>query len=90
MQGLQIFDENGNAILDLSDRITTFLTKLHVPKGGRTVTYHNDLLLSNEFFYVFSPLILSASTRVSVTQTGNQISFNIKGNSDLDILVGVF
>lgn len=89
--GLQIFDENGQEILALTDRITTFLTKLKIPKGGGSVSYQNDLFLNNEFFYIFSPLILYATTEVKVTKTSNRIQIDVKRNAkDLEVLIGIF
>ncbi|WP_040013919.1 hypothetical protein [Dialister micraerophilus] len=53
-QGLQVFDENGNCVLDVTDRVTKILGELEIPKTDGFIK--NKALLDGDFWFFFSEI----------------------------------
>lgn len=54
-QGLQVFDENGNCILDITDRITKYCGSVEV--NGTSGSLTNEILREGELWYVFKDIV---------------------------------
>lgn len=53
-QGLQVFDENGNCVLDITDRITKYCGSFKV--NGTSGSLTNEILREGELWYVFKDI----------------------------------
>lgn len=91
-QGLQVWDEQGRIILDTNHRITTFLGQLSTQKSDDNLTFRHPLLLNNGYFFIITPLVLSAVTRITVNKSTDTLTFAIaKSNAPrLEILIGIY
>lgn len=53
-QGLQVFDESGNCVLDITDRITKYCGSFKV--NGTSGSLTNEILREGELWYVFKDI----------------------------------
>lgn len=93
-QGLQVWDENGNQQLDVSDKVTTILTVLSTSAVDVVLNYSNDLFLTNDYFYLITPTavaIKNTAFSADVSVSGDTLTINITGNDKpRTIYVGVY
>ena len=54
-QGLQVFDENGNCVLDITDRITKYCGSVKV--NGTSGSLTNEMLREGDLWYVFKDIV---------------------------------
>ncbi len=54
-QGLQVFDEQGNCTLDITDRITKYCGSVEV--NGTSGSLTNEILREGELWYVFKDIV---------------------------------
>ncbi|CAL1777618.1 hypothetical protein BRC2024_KCUCJSVR_CDS_0153 [Acinetobacter phage vB_AbaM_KissB] len=90
-QGLQVFDENGNVTVDLTDRLTKVLGLFRTGKtnGSRTV----GTFPSSDFWYTCVPLLNDNMKAVgpTVSYSNGVISWNWDGvNNDPNNTVIIF
>lgn len=55
-QGLQVFDEQGNCTLDITDRITKYCGSVKVDGTSGSLT--NEILREGELWYVFKDIVM--------------------------------
>lgn len=63
MQGLQVFDEDGDAVLDVTDRVTKILGEIIIPKemeSGTGTIEVPDLVKGTPFFFCVGNEVLKS------------------------------
>lgn len=61
-QGLQVFDENGNVVVDTSERITKYLGSFTVPTNADSGTITNSEIGDGDLWYTIRVDNVDAST----------------------------
>lgn len=102
-QGLQVFDENGNVVVDITDRLTKVLGTASIRPTTTAGTITNALINSNTtLWYVIANVEYSASTTSInadlelpvLTQTNGGVHWEYVNNSNykagIDIIYGVY
>ena len=69
-QGLQVFDENGNVVVDTSERITKYLGSFTVPTDADSGTVANSEIGDGDLWYA---MVIDSSTPGSVPTGGDVI-----------------
>lgn len=69
-QGLQVFDENGNTMVDTSERITKYLGSFTVPTDADSGTVANSEIGDGDLWYA---MVIDSSTPSSVPAGGDVI-----------------
>lgn len=97
MQGLQVWDENGNILVDASKRLSVILFKFALTGTAQTFNMSSDLFLTNTAFYIaplVHPYVYEKEPVITLTQSGQSctiVTRNIKTETTApEILVGVF
>lgn len=95
MQGLQVFDEYGNLIVDNTSRLTLYLGELTLKKGSNdTATITDSRFANGKPFYV----CVTVSTRgsVAVSFSGNTMTARLvdglssSNNYSVSFVYGVY
>ena len=83
-QGLQVFDENGNCIVDITERITKYLGTFTVPTNADSGTVANSEIGDGDLWYVIEIDALSNG----VVGSGDNVVFSYpvitKGDGQLN------
>lgn len=69
-QGLQVFDENGNVVVDITERITKYLGSFTVPTDADSGTITNSEIGDGDLWYA---MVIDSSTPSSVPTGGDVI-----------------
>ena len=69
-QGLQVFDEDGNVVVDITERITKYLGSFTVPTDADSGTVANSEIGDGDLWYA---MVIDSSTPSSVPTGGNVI-----------------
>lgn len=80
MQGLQVWDENGNIQIDTSTSTCTLLEVHRNISKNTTININNPALSKGRFFYMITP-INSYKQSIEVTKTGSSTVL-IKTNNE--------
>lgn len=95
MQGLQVWDELGNLIVDTSTRLTLYLGSIKLQKGvNETVTITDSGFSKGKPFYVCTTITSKGS--VAVSFNGNTMSCKLidglytGNNYSVTIIYGVY
>ena len=102
-QGLQVFDENGNVVVDITDRLTKVLGTASIRPTTTAGTITNALIVdSNKMWYAITSVNFNQSWTVMdadiempvLTQINGGISWEYVKNSrykaGIDIIYGVY
>lgn len=89
-QGLQVWDENGNIVLDTNTNTVKFLGKF--PYKSTPVTLTHPLLGTERVFSLFWPLFHDVSDPyLRVVHSGSTVTvYNTRSNYNRTIYVGVY
>ena len=74
-QGLQVFDENGNVVVDITERITKYLGSFTVPTDADSGTVANSEIGDGDLWYA---MVIDSSTPSSVP-TGGDVIYSYPG-----------
>ena len=101
-QGLQVFDESGNCVLDITDRITKYCGSFKV--NGTSGSLTNEVLREGELWYVFKDIAEPKGSKPAISnivyvgpvieKRGNRLTWTYSNPSDQclhgTILYGVY
>ncbi|MDU3324536.1 MAG: hypothetical protein E7E70_28165, partial [Escherichia coli] len=89
-QGLQVFDENGNCVLDITDRITKYCGSFKV--NGTSGSLTNEVLREGELWYVFKDIAEPKDSKPAISnivyvgpvieKRGNRLTWTYSNPSD--------
>ena len=74
MQGLQVWDENGNIVIDTTTKTSTLLGRMVINQSVHTFT--DPALSQGNFYYILAPVNHPYSRRFSVSKSGNTVTIN--------------
>lgn len=91
MQGLQVWDENGNLQIDTSTKTSTVIKVVEVT-ANKTYSYTDDLFSTDNFFYLIAPYGSWVSLYISVTLVGSTVTIitNRKLAETARVVLGVY
>ncbi len=96
-QGLQVWDSNGNVLVDTTKRLSFILYSHKITSSAQTWTMKNDLFTTNTAFYIAPTIRPNQRTyepRITLSVNGDTCTLSTQyidtAFTTEDILVGVY